>query len=123
MKDPLDHKIDALLKSHPLRPSQGFTTRVLEANEHSVATPSRSLTSTLTIAALPIAAAIALAFNLLQPDQGASPNEPEELSLSIAEVEEIFFLEESLRELGTTESPSFAGQDLLATLDALYLEI
>lgn len=123
MKDPLDHKIDALLKSHPLHPIQGFTTRVLEANEQSVATPSRSLTSTLTIAALPIAAAIALAFNLLQPDQGANPNEPEELSLSIAEVEEIFFLEESLRELGTTESPSFAGQDLLATLDALYLEI
>lgn len=123
MKDPLDHKIDALLKSHPLRPSQGFTTRVLEANEHSVAKSSRSLASTLIIAALPIAAAIALAFNLLQPGQGANPNEPEELSLSIAEVEEIFFLEESLRELGITESPSFAGQDLLATLDALYLEI
>lgn len=123
MKDPLDHKIDALLKSHPLRPSQGFTTRVLEANEHSVATPSRSLTSTLTIAALPIAAAIALAFNLLQSDQSANPNEPEQLSLSIAEVEEIFFLEESLRELGIIEIPSFAGQDLLATLDALYLEI
>ena len=121
MKDPLDHKIDALLKSHPLRPSQGFTTRVLEANEHSVATPSRSLTSTLTIAALPIAAAIALAFNLLQSDQSANPNEPEQLSLSIAEVEEIFFLEESLRELGIIEIPSFAGQDLLATLDALYL--
>jgi hypothetical protein len=94
---------------------------VLEANEHSVATPSRSLTSTLIIAALPIAAAITLAFNLLQPDQGANPNEPEELSLSIAEVEEIFFLEENLRELGVTESLSFAGQDLLATLDALYL--
>tara|TARA_B100001093_G_C26223049_1_gene756972 strand:- start:46 stop:417 length:372 start_codon:yes stop_codon:yes gene_type:complete len=123
MKDPLDHKIDALLKSHPLRPSQGFTTRVLEANEHSVAKSSRSLASTLIIAALPIAAAIALAFNLLQPGQGANPNEPEELSLSIAEVEEIFFLEESLRELEITESPSFAGQDLLATLDALYLEI
>lgn len=123
MKDPLDHKIDALLKSHPLHPSQGFTTRVLEANERNVARSTRSLTSRLTIAALPIAAAIALAFNLLQPDQGANPNEPEELSLSIAEVEEIFFLEESLRELGTTESPSFAGQDLLATLDALYLEI
>ena len=123
MKDPLDHKIDALLKSHPLRPRQEFTTRVLEANEHSVATPRRSLTSTLIIAALPIAAAIALAFNLLQSDQGANPNEPEELSLSVAEVEEIFFLEDCLETLGNTVDLSFAGQDLLATLDALYLEI
>ena len=123
MKDPLDHKIDALLKSHPLRPSQGFATRVLEANEHSVATPSRSLTSTLIIAALPIAAAITLAFNLLQPDQGANTNEPEELSLSIADAEEIFFLEDCLETLGNTVDLSFAGQDLLATLDALYLEI
>ena len=123
MKDPLDHKIDALLKSHPLRPSQGFATRVLEATDHCEATPNRSRISTLIITALPIAAAIALAFSLLQPDQSANSNEPEELSLSIAEIEEIFFLEENLRELGTTEGPSFAGQDLLATLDALYLEI
>ena len=123
MKDPLGHKIDALLKSHPLRPSKGFATRVLEANEHSVATQSRSLTSTLIIAALPIAAAITLAFNLLQPDQGANTNEPEELSLSIADAEEIFFLEDCLETLGNTVDLSFAGQDLLATLDALYLEI
>ena len=64
-----------------------------------------------------------LAFNLLLPNLDDKLETPELQSVSIAETEEIFFLEESLRALLITEEPSFSGQDLLATLDTLYLEI
>ena len=123
MKDSIDHKIDALLESHPLRTNEEFTERVLKAAEQNLAVETKRSIKTIVLAALPIAAAIMLAFNLLLPNTSDKIETPELQSLSIVEPEEIFFLEESLRALSIKEDPSFAGQDLLATLDTLFLEI
>ena len=123
MKDPLEHKIDALLKSHPLQPRKEFTARVLEAAEHDATEDSRRPIIKLLVTALPVAAAIVLAFNLLLPIRGDKLGTPEVHNLSIADAEEIFLLEDCLETLVNTVDLSFAGQDLLATLDALYLEI
>ncbi len=123
MKDPLDHKIDALLKSHPLRPRKEFTACVLEAAEHDLAAGSRRLIIKLLVTALPIAAAIVLAFNLLLPIRDDKLETPEIHNLYIVDAEEIFFLDDCLETLGNIVDLNFAGQDLLATLDALYLEI
>ena len=123
MKDSIDRKIDALLESHPLHTNEEFTARVLEAAEQNLAVETKRPIKTIMLTALPIAAAIVLAFNLLLPNLDDKLETPELQSLSIAETEEIFFLEESLRALLITEEPSFSGQDLLATLDTLYLEI
>ena len=123
MKDSIDRKIDALLESHPLRTNEEFTARVLEAAEQNLAVETKRPVKTIVLTVLPIAAAIVLAINLVLPNLGDKLETPELQSLSIAETEEIFFLEESLRALLITEEPSFSGQDLLATLDTLYLEI
>ena len=123
MKDSIDHKIDALLESHPLRTNEEFTARVLEAAEQNLAVKTKRPIKTIVLTALPIAAAIVLTFNILLPNLGDKLETPELQSLSIAETEEIFFLEESLRALLITDDPSFDGQDLLATLDTLYFEI
>ena len=123
MKDSLDNKIDTLLEGLPLRTNEEFTARVLKAAEQDLSVEAKRPIKTIVLAALPIAAAIVLTFNLLLPNAGNKMETPELQSLSIAEPEEIFFLEESLRALLITEDPSFVGQDLLATLDTLYLEI
>lgn len=123
MKDPLDHKIDALLKSYPLRPNKKFTVRVLEAAEQDLSAETKRPIKKIVFTAMPIAAAIMLAFNLLLPNNGNRLKTPEMQGLSIAEADEIFFLEKNLRTFFITKETSFAGQDLLATLDALYLEI
>jgi len=123
MKDSIDHKIDTLLKGLPLRTNEEFTARVLEAVEQNLSVKDKRPIKTIILTVLPIAAAIVLTFNLLLHNSNEKLETPELQSLSIAEPEEIFFLEQSLRALLITEDPSFAGQDLLATLDTLYLEI
>jgi hypothetical protein len=129
--DPLDQKIDALLQSRPLKASDDFAARVLAAaaNNSSQAgskhTPRKP--ATLLKFTLPLAAAIALTCSLLQLKTEAPRSvEPVKLStasLSSADAQEIFLLEESLSgllSLGTTE---FGSEDLLNTFDALYQEI
>jgi hypothetical protein len=70
----------------------------------------------------PIAAAIALTFSFIQLKPGVTePTEP--AALSSAEAQEIFLLEESLSGLSAIAINEFGSGDLLATLDALYLEI
>ena len=123
MKDSIDHKIDNLLKGLPLRTNEEFTARVLEAVEQNLSVKDKRPIKTIILTVLPIAAAIVLTFNLVLHNRNENLETPEFQSLSIAGPEEIFFLEQSLRALLITEDPSFAGQDLLATLDTLYLEI
>jgi hypothetical protein len=140
--DPLDQKIDALLASRPLKASEDFTARVLAAAEADSTTeshPKQAATKhaprklgTLLKFTLPLAAAVALTFSLLQLKTGAPTTaEPTTLSsatlssatLSSADAQEIFLLKESLSgllSLGTTE---FGSEDLLNTFDALYQEI
>lgn len=124
MKDPLDHKIDALLASRPLKASDDFTARVLAAAEAAPAQADKSkrpMAKTLAFA-LPLAAAIALTFSLLQLNPRADTKQ-QSTSLSSAEAQEIFLLEESLSGLATLDSSDFDSENLLSTLEALYLEI
>ena len=130
--DPLDQQIDALLASRPLKPSDDFAARVLaqaeaEAKAESAQQHSKRPLGTLIKFALPLAAAVALTFSLLQlkPDsqQPTATASTAANSLNAAEAQEIFLLEDSLASLATLSSSEFGTQNLLSTLDALYLEI
>ena len=124
-RDPLDRKIDDLLASRPLTPSDDFAARVLAAaDELPAAQPRTSPVGQLLRFALPIAAAIAVAITLTQ----FMPTKPTAVAvatptLNVADVEEIFLLEEGLTGLTQLQDDNFSSTDLLSTLDALTFEI
>ncbi len=119
-KDPLDQRIDALLSSRPLRPSDDFTARVLAAAEKDAA--SRTRIRRIIPFALPLAAAIAIAFTWVQVQNSAVITESP-TAITAADAEEIFLLEEGLAGLAGLADNEFGSGELLSTLDALYLEI
>ena len=128
-RDSLDQQIDTLLASRPVKPSEDFAARVLAAAETAIGEGStgkakRSL-GTLISFALPLAAAIAVTISLwpVHTDSVATAESIESTTLSTAEVQEIFLLEESLASLTDISASEFGSTDLLSTLDALYLEI
>jgi hypothetical protein len=134
--DPLDQQIDALLASRPLKPSDDFAARVLaEAEAEQAKQDSKRPLGRLIKFALPLAAAIALTFSLLQLESGSSKpvstssasvstdTSSTVTSLNAAEAQEIFLLEDSLANLATLSTSDFGTKNLLSTLDALYLEI
>ena len=127
--DPLDQQIDTLLASRPLKPSDDFAARVLAATETAVAEDfsdkkNRQL-GLLIKFALPLAAAIAVTISLLpvNTDSVAPTRSTESATLSTAEVQEIFLLEESLSNLAHFSATEVGSFDLLSILDAIYLEI
>lgn len=128
--DPLDQQIDTLLASRPLKPSDDFAARVLAAtaetavSEDSLGKRKRSLALLIKFA-LPLAAAIAVTISLLPVNTDfVAPTKPvESATLSTAEVQEIFLLEESLASLANVSATEVSSVDLLSILDALYLEI
>jgi hypothetical protein len=130
-KDSLDQQIDTRLASRPVKPSEDFAARVLAAAERATAEDSahqeRRPLGTLIKFALPLAAAIAVTVSLsflpVHTDSVDLPESIESTTLSTAEVQEIFLLEESLASLADISATEFGSTDLLATLDALYLEI
>ena len=127
--DPLDQQIDTLLASCPVKPSDDFAARVLAAAETAVSEDSsgkRKRPLALLIKfALPLAAAIAVTISLLpiNTDSDAPIRSTESATLSTAEVQEIFLLEESLDSLAHVSAAEVGSVDLLNILDALYLEI
>ena len=122
-KDPLDTQINSLLASRPLRPSDDFLARVLEAAEaDAVLRRKRSLGRRLAFA-LPLAAAFALTFSLLQLDISQGIPDGSSTALTQAEVQELFLLQEGLANLASVGSTGFGSKEILKTLDALYLEI
>ena len=130
-KDSLDQQIDTRLASRPVKPSEDFAARVLAAAERATAEDSarqeKRPLSTLIMFALPLAAAIAVTISLsflpVHTDSVDLPESIESTTLSTAEVQEIFLLEESLASLADISATEFGSTDLLNTLDALYLEI
>ena len=128
--DPLDQQIDTLLASRPVKPSDGFAARVLSAaaetavSEDSSGKRKRPLALLIKFA-LPLAAAIAVTISLLpiNTDSVAPSGSTESDTLSTAEVQEIFLLEESLASLAHVSAAEVGNVDLLSILDALYLEI
>ena len=122
-KDPLDTQINSLLASRPLRPSDDFLARVLEAAEaDAVLRRKRSLGRRLAFA-LPLAAAFALTFSLLQLDISQGIPDGSSTALTQAEVQELFLLQEGLANLASVGSTGLGSKEILKTLDALYLEI
>ena len=127
--DTLDQQIDTLLASCPVKPSDDFAARVLAAAETAVSEDSsgkRKRPLALLIKfALPLAAAIAVTISLLpiNTDSDAPIRSTESATLSTAEVQEIFLLEESLASLAHVSAAEVGSVDLLSILDALYLEI
>jgi hypothetical protein len=127
--DPLDQQINTLLASRPVKPSEDFADRVLAAAETTVAEDSTAKgkrpLGMLIKFALPLAAAIAVTISLwpVHTDSVATAESIESTTLSTAEVQEIFLLEESLATLADISATEFGSTDLLSTLDALYLEI
>jgi hypothetical protein len=127
--DPLDQQIDTLLASRPVKPSDDFAARVLAAAETAVSEDSsgkRKRPLALLIKfALPLAAAIAVMISLLpvKTDSVAPAGSTESATLSTAELQEIFLLEESLASLAHVSAAEVGSVDLLSILDALYLEI
>ena len=127
--DPLDQQIDTLLASRPLKPSDDFAARVLAAAETAASEDSsgkRKRPLALLIKfALPLAAAVAVTISLLpvNTDSVAPTRSTESATLSTAEVQEIFLLEESLSNLAHFSATEVGSFDLLSILDAIYLEI
>lgn len=127
--DPLDQQIDTLLASRPLKPSDDFAARVLAAAETAVSEDSsgkRKRPLALLIKfALPLAAAVAVTISLLpvNTDSVAPTGSTDRTTLSTAEVQEIFLLEESLASLAHVSATEVGSFDLFCILDALYLEI
>ena len=127
--DPLDQQIDTLLASRPVKPSDDFAARVLAAAETAVSEDSsgkgKRPLGMLIKFALPFAAAIAVTISLLpvNTDSVAPTGSTESDTLSTAEVQEIFLLEESLASLAHVSAAEVGNVDLLNILDALYLEI
>jgi hypothetical protein len=127
--DPLDQQIDTLLASRPVKPSDDFAARVLAAAETAVSEDSsgkrKRPLGMLIKFALPFAAAIAVTISLLpvNTDSVAPTGSTESDTLSTAEVQEIFLLEESLASLAHVSAAEVGNVDLLSILDALYLEI
>ena len=127
--DPLDQQIDTLLASRPVKPSDDFAARVLAAAETALTENSsgklRRPLALLIKFALPLAAAIAVTISLLpvNTDSVAPTGSTESATLSTAEIQEIFLLEESLASLAHVSATEVSSFDLLSILDALYLEI
>ena len=127
--DPLDQQIDTLLASRPVKPSDDFAARVLAAAETAVSEDSsgkrKRPLGMLIKFALPFAAAIAVTISLLpvHTDSVAPTGSTESATLSTAEMQEIFLLEESLASLAHVSATEVSSFDLLSILDALYLEI
>ena len=127
--DPLDQQIDTLLASRPLKPSDDFAARVLAAAETAASEDSsgkRKRPLALLIKfALPLAAAVAVTISLLpvNTDSVAPTGSTDRTTLSTAEVQEIFLLEESLASLAHVSATEVGSFDLFCILDALYLEI
>ena len=127
--DPLDQQIDTLLATRPVKPSDDFAARVLAAAETAVSEDSsgkgKRPLGMLIKFALPLAAAIAVTISLLpvNTDSVAPTGSTESDTLSTAEVQEIFLLEESLASLAHVSAAEVGNVDLLSILDALYLEI
>lgn len=120
-QDPLEQKIDALLTSRPLQASDDFTARVMAATEKD--STRRSTIRKIIPFALPIAAAIAVAVTTWTEMQGGAETAVDRASVSMAEAEEIFILEDSLAALLSSDDSGLGTGSLLATLDSLYTEI
>jgi len=131
-RDPLDQTIDELLTSQPVKAPEDFAARTLDKVD---AQPQRKKSGSLAPLirfALPLAAALALAFIVFDQFSPVSPEAPTganglsasntdpDEDLSSYEVQELLLLQEGLSGFAQTESDKFNSDELLHTLETLY---
>lgn len=127
-RDPLDRKIDQLLARQPVKAPTDFSARLLAEIE---AMPPRKKTGSLAPLirfALPLAAALALAFVALHQFQAGNPEpagqptatQHDSAALSSYEIQELLMLQEGLAGFVQIGSDELNSSDLLDTLDSLY---
>jgi len=125
-RDPLDQKIDALLANRPLPNSDNFTQRVLAATQAET-TPSTTTQHKHWLRyAMPLAAAILVAFTLTFTVVKPKPAQQFDVlsSVSVAEVQEILLIEDGLGELAKLEETLGLTSDNLAlALESLYSDL
>jgi hypothetical protein len=129
MKDPLDQKIDQLLASQPVEARPDFAARTLAKAEAQTQQNKPGGLAPLIRFALPLAAAIALAFIIIDQFGSDGPAAPVQISESSAdnnaaltsyEIEELLLLQEGLTGFAQVEVVEFSsGDDLLDTLQTL----
>ena len=138
-RDPLDRKIDELLRETSVRPSSDFLSRTLEAaKETEQDKPQTKKRWHIIPFALPIAAVLVLALFLSsqlkdntttdlapQESQLATNDSPSmsDNDLENTEMQEILFLQQGLSGLASIESTELDDDDWLQTLDTLYFDI
>ena len=131
-RDPLDRKIDALLSEQPLRASEIFAVRALDAAEAAQRKTQPQQFPRLLRFGLPAAAAVALALFLsTRPQENTAPQDqfaqnpkaqevlPAEAPIENSGIEELFRLQEGLSGLATIEQEALDSGELLQTLDTL----
>ena len=122
LSDRLDHEIDKLLASQPLRPSAGFSGRVLAATSK-VSVEQRSSRKiyfwqrlTLPVAALLVASFIINYLAATRTGESATS------TLTSIELQEIFIFEEGLVGLTQVQDDDFNNTQLLKVLNQLNQE-
>ncbi|MFU8847706.1 MAG: hypothetical protein ACNA77_03170 [Opitutales bacterium] len=132
-RDPLDQKIDQLLASQPSKVPTNFAARTLARleQEREIQGSGRSWAPLIRFA-LPLAAALALAFVVFsQLQKGASENSLQVTNLANSdtgtdqeltsyEIQEILLLQEGLSAFAQIETEELNGSDLFDTLETLY---
>lgn len=114
--DSIDHAIDKLLASKPIRTRDCFSNEVITALEHAPipAIKHKPVRNPIRDYALPFAAVLALAVTLWSSLENPQPKNP----LSLEETHEILHFEESLSALDPySEVSGFTSGKLLATLE------
>ena len=131
--DPLDQKIDELLSRQPVEPSADFAERTRAEAENQAPVKESGALAPILRFALPLAAAVALAFVIFNPFRPGTPEAPaspnglaatdpslDEQELNSYEVQEILLLQEGLSGFAQVESDDLNGGELLNTLETLY---
>lgn len=138
-RDPLDRKIDELLKEPSVRPSDDFIARTLAAAEAvEQKQPAQKRSFNIVPFTLPIAAVLAMALflssQLKTTPTEVTTNETPQIAATEpveslddyaenADIQEILLLQEGLSGLASIESSNFEDGDLLQALDTLYFDI
>jgi len=140
-RDSLDQKIDELLASQPIKAPTDFSARLLTEIEAMPPRKKPGRIAPLIRFALPMAAALALAFVALSQFHQGSPDSPTQQevragttsqaeilaatnndseALNSYEIQELLMLQEGLSGFAQIESDELNSSDLLDTLDTLY---
>lgn len=123
--DRLDQKIDQLLASQPIQPPADFAARTLARATADAPGGKPGTLAPLFRFALPLAAALALAFSIFhafEPKTAPRPSHSHAASTTLTnfDIQELLILQEGLSGFAQIESDEINSRELLDTLETLY---